>query len=314
MAWPCRTELWGAGLEAARVTVSELATAIAEFEPVTMIARPDLTAGVSLYLRQGVPVLPLPHDDSRIRDTGPSLLVGAAAPLAGVAFRFDGWGNRWPEHSQDARLGGRLIEHLGARPFSSQLALDASQFHHDGLGTALVSAANVLDLNRNPGLDQAAVEAELGRCLAIDKVVWLPHRMHDAGSGVPPDAPFCFLGPGLVMASVVDDPADPDHDGLNANLEVLRTARDARGGSFEILTLPLPRSTRTAGRPAMTYTSLYMANGGLVMAGFGDPMDKAALRAVAAAVPKRRVVQVDMSGLVAGASGIFALTRDQPAV
>jgi agmatine deiminase len=39
MEWPCRAELWGDRLEAARDAYAEVATAIARFEPVTMIAQ-----------------------------------------------------------------------------------------------------------------------------------------------------------------------------------------------------------------------------------------------------------------------------------
>ena len=44
MAWPCREELWGERLEAAREAYAEVARAIAAFEPVTMIANPESIA------------------------------------------------------------------------------------------------------------------------------------------------------------------------------------------------------------------------------------------------------------------------------
>ena len=44
MAWPCRNELWGERMSEACHAYAELAKTIATFEPVTMIARPDLTA------------------------------------------------------------------------------------------------------------------------------------------------------------------------------------------------------------------------------------------------------------------------------
>ena len=37
MEWPCRVETWGDRIEAARDAYAEVATAIARFEPVTMI-------------------------------------------------------------------------------------------------------------------------------------------------------------------------------------------------------------------------------------------------------------------------------------
>src|SRR5436309_14456152 len=44
MGWPCRRELWGATIEQARADYASVANAIAEFEPVTMIANPGRDA------------------------------------------------------------------------------------------------------------------------------------------------------------------------------------------------------------------------------------------------------------------------------
>ena len=71
MAWPCREAPWGGELEEARRAYAEVAQLIARFEPVTMIVRPELVAMASLYCGPGITVLPMPHDDSWVRDTGP---------------------------------------------------------------------------------------------------------------------------------------------------------------------------------------------------------------------------------------------------
>ena len=91
MAWPCRAELWGDRLAAARQAYAEVAKAIAEFEPVTMIARPELAAEASLQCGQGISVLPLEHDDCWTRDTGADLRArrGRARSPA-IDWRFNG--------------------------------------------------------------------------------------------------------------------------------------------------------------------------------------------------------------------------------
>ena len=71
MAWPCRAELWGEHLEAAREAYAEVARAILGFEPVTMIANPENLAEASLRCGAGIACLPMAHDDSWIRDNGP---------------------------------------------------------------------------------------------------------------------------------------------------------------------------------------------------------------------------------------------------
>jgi agmatine deiminase len=75
MVWPCRTELWGERMDAARRAYAEVARALVPYEPVTMIARPELTAEASLQCGQGISVLPLDYDDSWARDTAPTFVV-----------------------------------------------------------------------------------------------------------------------------------------------------------------------------------------------------------------------------------------------
>src|SRR3712207_6369079 len=90
MAWPCRSDLWGDRLPAARKAYAEAAQAIAEFEPVTMLARPELVAEASLHCGQGIPVASMAYDDSWVRDTGPTFVTasgggeGGGGRLAGV--------------------------------------------------------------------------------------------------------------------------------------------------------------------------------------------------------------------------------------
>src|SRR5947199_5788436 len=72
MGWPCRSELWGQTIEQARADYATVASAIAEFEPVTMIANPGADSAQARVACSGrVEVIELPLDDSWLRDCGP---------------------------------------------------------------------------------------------------------------------------------------------------------------------------------------------------------------------------------------------------
>src|SRR3954470_10565217 len=71
MAWPARDELWGAALEQAKADYAEIASAIAAFEPVLMVAPPGAGHEVRARCDGRVEVVELPIDDSWIRDSGP---------------------------------------------------------------------------------------------------------------------------------------------------------------------------------------------------------------------------------------------------
>ena len=136
MAWPCRTELWGERMPAARKACAEIAKAIVAYEPVTMIARPDLAADASLHCGQGISVLPLEHDDSWIRDVAPTFVIDQAGALAGVDWRFNGYGERTPAYDRDARLAEVICARLKVPRFTAPIVLEGGAVHVDGEGTA----------------------------------------------------------------------------------------------------------------------------------------------------------------------------------
>ncbi len=314
LAWPCRLELWGKHLDDAKLAYSEVAQAIAEFEPVTVIARPDLTADASLHLGKGISVLPLPQDDSWIRDTGPSFLVSDDGSLGGVAWTFNGWGQVYADHAEDAAMAGRVLDHLGAETFKTRLVLEGGGIHVDGEGTAIVCEHSVLEPLRNPALDRAAVERELGDLLGIDRVVWLEGSLADDETKGHVDNLACFSSPGKVLTLDPASASEADRPGLERNLEILQGTTDARGRPLEVTLVPLPKPRkREDGRLlTLTYINFYLCNGAVIVPMLEDPADAVAQKIIGQAFPGRKVVALDATALLHGGGGIHCITLQQP--
>ncbi len=316
IAWPCREELWGERMAAARQAYAEVAQAIAQFEPVTMIARPELTAEASLHCGQGISVLPLDYDDSWTRDTLPTLVTDPQGQLAGIDWQFNGYGQSAPNYAKDARLAEAICERLKVPRFVAPIVLEGGSLHVDGEGTCLVCAGSVLDPKRNPGVGRAEIEAALADHLGIAKVIWLEQGLVGDRNGGHVDNLACFARPGVVLALVCRDPEDANHAVLQDNLARLRAETDAKGRALEIVEIEQPGAQlRPDGsRIPASYVSLYLANDAVIMPMFDTAMDNPAYKAIAAAFPDRRVVQIDASDLVHGGGGIHAITQQQPAV
>jgi agmatine deiminase len=314
MAWPCREEHWGERIAAARQAHAEVAKAIAAFEPVTMIARPELTAEASVQCGQGISVLPLEYDDSWIRDTAPTFVRNAEGLLAGVDWPFNGYGERSPEYAQDAALAEKICRRLKLPRFAAPIVLEGGAIHVDGEGTALVCAESVLDPRRNPGLDRASAEAVLRDYLGVETVIWLAQGLVDDGSGGHVDNLACFAGPGVVLALAGGDADDPNRPILEENLACLRAARDAKGRDLEVIEIqqPAPRHREDGRRLTASYINFYLANGAIIVPIFDDPMDAAAFHAIQAAFPDRQIVEIDALDLIYGGGGIHCITQQQP--
>ena len=316
IAWPCRPELWGERMAAARQAYAEVAQAIAQFEPVTMIARPDLTADASLHCGQGISVLPLDYDDSWIRDTGPSFVCHPQRGLLGIDWRFNGYGEAAPHYANDARLAEAICERLKVPRFVAPIVLEGGAVHVDGEGTCLVCAASVLEPKRNPGLGRAEVERALADHLGVTKVIWLERGLSGDPTGGHVDNLACFARPGVVLALASRDEGDDNHAALQDNLARLRSASDAQGRALEVIEIEQPAAQHHADgrRLSASYVNFYLANGAVIMPMFDDRMDEPAYKAIAAAFPDRRVLQLDAADLVYGGGGIHCITQQQPAV
>ncbi|GBD40932.1 Agmatine deiminase [bacterium HR39] len=313
MAWPCREELWGERLAAARRAVARIARTIARFEPVTVIVRPDLVADASLELGRGISILPMAHDDSWTRDTGPLFVAREWGERAGVIFRFNGWGELWRPYEQDARMAEAIIARIGIPAFRSQLVLEGGAIELDGEGTAIVCEPSVLDPARNPGTSRAEVEHELSAMLAVEKVIWLPAGLVDDETKGHVDNVARFVAPGVVV--LARDAKGPHRIVLEAAREVLELERDARGRRLDIVPVDLPEPRRRPDGRLLTasYANFYLANDAVILPSFADPADQRAYRTFGQLFPEREIVMEDALDVLQGGGGIHCITRDEPA-
>jgi agmatine deiminase len=318
MAWPCRTELWGEGLDAARNAYSEVAKAIATFEPVTMVANGEEIAEVSLRCGAGssVACLPLAHDDSWMRDNGPTFLIDGKGGVAGVDWRFNAWGDKFDNYKNDAAVAGAVLDHLKMSAYRAPLVLEGGSIHVDGEGTVLTTEQCLLHPNRNPKLNREQIEKHLRAYLGVRQVIWLGQGLEDDDTDGHVDNLACFVRPGVVLALSTDDPDDGNYAALQDNLTRLRAAKDAAGRSLEVIEVSQParRMDGNGLRLALSYINFYIANGGVVMPSFEDAKDEGAYAIVSKCFPDREVRQLPMLDVVCGGGGIHCITQQQPAV
>jgi agmatine deiminase len=315
MGWPCRTELWGERMVGARKACAEVAKAIVQHEPVTMIARPELAAEASLHCGQGISVLPLEHDDAWMRDTAPTFVLDPTGNLAGIDWRYNGYGERAPAFDHDARLAEMICARLEVPRFAAPVVFEGGAVHVDGEGTALVCAASALDSRRNPGLGPDEIERVLADYLGVTKVIWLERGFEGDLTGGHVDNVACFARPGVAMVLTCRDAADANFAGFQDNLARLRGARDAAGRELQVIEVeqPAARSHPDGRRLTTSYINFYLPTGAVVVPMFDDPMDDAAFDTISAAFPDRHPIQIDAGDLVYGGGGIHCLTQQQPA-
>lgn len=313
MAWPHRQDLYGARLPAMQQAYADVAHAIAQFEPLSMVVHPDHVQGARALLGQHIQIVTIEIDDCWIRDSGPTFLKQPDGGLAGVSWRFNAWGGKHSPYDADNALAGKVLAHEGAAALRSFLHCEGGSLATDGEGTLIATETSLLHPNRNPGLSKAWVEQELIRMLGLEKVVWLPGDPLDLETDGHIDGMCCFVRPGVVMFEYNPDPADLHGRILADNLAALNSQTDARGRSFEVVPIPEAYDVEATSEIfARSYINFALANGGVVMPTFGRPSGEEARAAVARAFPDRRIVSVDVGAVTPAGGAIHCITQEQP--
>jgi len=315
MAWPVRAETWGEHLEAAQQATAEIANAVAQFEPVSMIAKPKNVAEVSLLTGQGVNQVSLQHDDSWIRDMGPVFVANAHGEVAGVDWQWNAWGHRYEDFERDAAVAAAILKQLKMRRYPGDLVVEGGALNVDGEGTLITTESVLLNPNRNPDKSREEIEESLIRHLGLKQVIWLGEGLQDDFGGGRVENLARFVRPGVVLALTCADPADPNHKVLSDNLARLKSAKDAAGRGLEVIELEQPRPLfDTEGRRlALSYINFHVANDGVILPAYEDgAADKRAFDTISKLFPKREVIQLPAIELAYGGGGIHSICLGQP--
>jgi agmatine deiminase len=308
MAWPCREELWGRTIEAAKADYATVANAIAAFEPVTVVARPEDVAEARSRLDGRTEVLAQPIDDSWLRDSGPVFVTDGDGGRAGVHFRFNAWGRRFDGFARDAEVGGRLVEWLGDPLVEAPLVLEGGSIAVDGAGTLMTTEQCLLHPNRNPELSREEIEGLLRDHLGVHRFVWLGEGLvEDRDTDGHVDLVAAFTAPGEVLLQTVDE-ANPNYVACMDNVRRLEAA------GIEVRTMDWLPYDQVAGQTvAVPYMNFYVCNGAVVVPVAGQEDDERALAKVTECYPGREVVPVPGRVLAFGGGGPHCITQQVPA-
>ena len=314
IAWPQREAAWrGTTIEAARDSHAEVVAAVSQFEPVLLVADPSQEDDArSRVPAENVELLPLPIDDSWMRDSGPIIVTAPGGGRVGVDFRFNAWGESFSPYDNDAAVAAGILEHLGIERRESGLVLEGGSIAVDGNGLLVTTEQCLLDPTRNPELDREAIGAGVGAALGAERVIWLGQGLvEDADTDGHVDNICAFVEPGRALLQTVPDPGDPNWAGVEDNRRRLQEA------GVEVVELELlPRTERDSGEPVVVpYMNFYVANGALIVpvGGMDPDMDEEALGRLAGLFPGREVVGIDGRVLALGGGGIHCITQQIPA-
>jgi agmatine deiminase len=310
--------VWSTDLESVQDNIAEIALAIADFEPVTMLARPAEVAAVRKILGSAIQVVPAPVDDLWARDTLPNFLTRTAngkVELAGGRLRFNGWGGK-QIHSGDENLAGIVTDLLKVPLVDSGLFGEGGGIEVDGSGTVLAAESSWVNTNRNPGKSRSDIESGLLALLGAERMIWIDGL---AGADITDGhidtlARFANESTIVIDKPAFEDPNDPWVKVVKRTKEQIISARTKDGKPYKVVEIVQPSSVRQDTEGFLsTYMNYYVCNGAVIAPEFGDKKaDAAAKKVLAELFPDREIVQINIDGLAAGGGGIHCATQQEP--
>jgi len=293
----------------AQHAIADIANAIAEFEPVVMLAAASDHARAQRKLSAAVDLWDVPTEDLWCRDAGPVFVIDGKGGLAVRHIQFNGWGRK-QVHARDAKIAELVTARLGLPLLPSGLYGEAGGVEQDGHGLLLAHESSWIIENRNPGLTRDAVEARLLAAYGADRMIWSEGVRGGDITDYHIDSLARFTGPGRVLINLPDDP-DPDDPFHDAALDT-HDALVAAGLDVEVIPEPEERRVDSVDFVA-SYANYYVCNGGVIAAQFGDAeADVLARDALARHYPGREIVTLNVDPLGEMGGGIHCATQQMP--
>jgi agmatine deiminase len=207
MIWPQRPDNWRLGGKPAQAAHVAVAKAIARFEPVTVAVSAEQYENARARLDvPNIRVVEMSSDDAWVRDTGPTFVINNSGEVRGVNWDFNAWGGfdggLYAPWNRDAQVGGKILEIERAPRYRTEgFVLEGGSIHVDGEGTLITTEECLLNRNRNPHLDRAAIEAVLSANRTVGLRSWLP----STGSTPAHSSSVAYSGPGIGILCTVNE-------------------------------------------------------------------------------------------------------------
>lgn len=335
MIWPDRKDNWRDDARPAQEAYKNVALAISEFTPVTMLVNYEEYDNAKKMLGNNVKVVEMSSNDAWCRDCGPTVLVNYSGELRGCDWRFNAWGGlvdglNYPWDADD-QIAKKICELEDINYYSlEKFVLEGGSIHVDGRGTVLTTEMCLLSKGRNPYLSKEEIEEKLLSYLGASKILWLKNGIDPLETNGHVDDVACFVRPGEVVCIYTEDETNPFYEVAMENYNALCKMTDCLGEQLVVHKVCLPKEPvylqgaenietvkgtipRKNGDICIaSYLNFLITNNGVIVPQYGDENDALVLKQLEQIFPDKKVVGVSTREIVYGGGNIHCITQQIP--
>ena len=247
---------------------------------------------------------------------GQEVIKNDKEEVAGIHFKFNGWGNKFKKCESVKEMPKHLLEKLNIKRFTSDLILEGGGVSFDGKGTMITTEQMLMNKNRNASFSKKQIEKEVEDLLGIEKVIWLKKGLiEDEGTDGHVDCVAEYLAPGKILVQTVYDKKNPNYDLLKDNLKILKNENDVLGNKLEIIEMPyLPYFPKLYNniKYVSPYTNYYVANKSILVPEVDPKIDDKAYKLIQNIYTERTIVPIPAFYQAIGGGGPGCITQQLP--
>jgi agmatine deiminase len=314
IGFPHLADEWQGFLGAAQAEIAAFARAVADSgQPARLVCRDAASAATARALAgDGVDIRIHTYGDIWLRDTGPLVVEGAQGHRKAQLFGFNGWGGKYVMPG-DTEIGAALAAEAGLDHATADWVLEGGAIDVDGTGLGVTTEQCLLNVNRNPHLTRADLEARLRRDLGIERLLWLGDGLVNDHTDGHVDNLARFVGPETLAIPVANGDDDP-----NAAVYANAWAR-AEAFGVKVVLIPSPGRVERVDaegelkvQPA-SHMNFAITTHAVIVPTYGTPSDQRAVDAIAACFPDRQTIGLRADAVLAGGGSFHCASQQMPA-
>ncbi|MEC8209233.1 MAG: agmatine deiminase family protein, partial [Verrucomicrobiota bacterium] len=321
-AWPVRKTLWPDCFDRVRKQFAALYVLAAHYQHVRVLCAAEEQAVLRKLMANygddsAVELFDYQTDDVWIRDFGPLFLIhDHKQELCITDWRYNAWGNKFPDQQKDDLATAWIAEQLGLCRFEFNEVLEGGAVESNGAGYVLTTEVVLLNPTRNGDNTLAKLEQQLSSGLGADTVLWLRDGLVGDDTDGHIDNLARFFKPDGILIAEAAGIKDSNYCVLAENTRRLQDFRAPQSKPFALVRLPLPDPITHQGELlAASYLNFVVLNGAVLVPTFGQPKnDTTALEIIGDCFPDREIVAVNCCDIIKEGGALHCMSQNQPAV
>lgn len=318
-AWPADPNEWNGDLRPPRADITRLVAALcaAGNRVRVLVNGGEAEASARAALGNQAELVSARYGDIWLRDTGPIFAKSGDGTSVGLRFATNSWGGKY-NLPDDETVGDEIAQHADAQIRRFGFVLEGGAVDHDGQGTILTTCQTLLNPNRN-GWTKEQAEAALHEAFGAKRIIWIDEGLKNDHTDGHIDNIARFVSAGRVVCQAPAGPDDPNAETLDQIAGALAAAKDATGKLLDVVRIPgvgLYRNALGEVSPA-SHMNFIIANGVVVVPVYGTATQDAAVEALQAVFPDRKVIGLPSKGVLgageAGGGSFHCITQQEPA-